>query len=352
MRTQHGKLVLAAGLLATLVGCDKSADSFSLLSTQVDFQQVASYAPKKIDILWVIDNSGSMATSQTNLATNFASFINRFNQYNYDFHMAVVTTDGWEKRFNSSSTKARIRDGVGSTHSGVFVLDRDTPNISSVFVTNAKQGTGGNGDERAFDSFRYSLQDSFNIGKNFRRNDAFLAVIIVSDEDDFSTTSSSMNESYSNPNLMSVASFTNFLDTYTGRTAGAPANYSVSAIAVLDSACKTQLDVDANDRKIGQRYIQIANATGGIKGSLCGNFGSTLQLISDSIIELSSTFQLARAANESTINISVDGVSVPKNAVNGWTYDAATISITFHGTSVPATGAHIQVAYDPLTVKE
>lgn len=344
---------MAAGLLATLVGCDKSADSFSLLSTSVDFQQVATFAPKKIDILWVIDNSGSMATSQSNLATNFASFIYRFNQYNYDFHMGVVTTDGWEKRFNSSSTKARLRDGVGSTHTGVFVMDQNTPNLSQTFVTNVKQGTSGNGDERAFDSFRYSLQDSFNVGKSFRRADAFLAIIIVSDEDDFSYNGSALNDtSVNNSNLFTIASFTSFLDTYTGRTAGQPANYSVSAIAVLDNACKAQLNTDANDRKVAYRYMQMADATGGIKGSLCSDFGNTLQLISDSIIELSTSFQLDRAPNVSTIQIFVDGVSVPQSATNGWTYDATTNSITFHGSAVPAASSHIQVAYDPLTVKE
>lgn len=354
MRTL-GKFLKAAGTLATLttlIACDKSADSFSLLADQAEFQQVASFAPKKIDILWVIDNSGSMKTSQDNLATNFNSFIHRFNQYNYDFNMAVVTTDGWEKKFNSSSTKARFRDGVSTTRSGVYVMNRDTPNLFNVFNTNVKQGISGNGDERAFESFRQSLNDSFNIGKNFRRPDAFLAIIIVSDEDDYSHAGSSMITNSNNSNLYSVNSFVTFLDTYTGRQPNTVANYSVNAITVMDTACKNKLDVDANERVIGTRYMQLADKTGGQKGSLCNDFGNTLSLISDSIIELSSSFQLNRKPVESSIVIIVDGASVPKDGTNGWTYDATTNTITFHGSAVPAASSNIQIYFDPATVKE
>jgi hypothetical protein len=355
MGAKHGKFILAAGLLATLIGCDKSADSFSLLPDQANFQQVTTYVPKKIDILWVIDNSGSMETSQSNLATNFNSFIHRFSQYNYDFHMAVVTTDGWHAMFPSTfrnSTTQRFRDGIGSNHSGVFVMDRNTPNLSSVFTTDIKQGTNGDGDERAFESFHQSLIDSTNIAAGFRRDDAFLAVIVVSDEDDFSWNGTSLNESYTNPKLYSVASYTSFLDTYTKRAANSLPNYSVSAIGVLDQACKDQLSTDGFDRKIGQRYMQMVDATGGVKGSLCGDFGNTLELISDNIIELSSSFQLSREPVVSSIRVIVDGATIPNDATNGWTYDAATLTLTFHGSGVPGANSNIQIYFDPVTIKE
>lgn len=352
---KHGKFLLATGVLAALIGCDKSADSFSLLPDQASFQQATSYVPKKIDILWVIDNSGSMETSQTNLATNFNSFINRFSQSNYDFHMAVVTTDGWHNMFPSTfrnSTTDRLRDGVGSNHSGVFVMDRNTPNLADVFTTNVMQGTNGDGDERAFESMHQSLIESANDIYNFRRSDAFLAVIMVGDEDDFSWTGTSLNESYTNPNLYSISHYTDFLDTYTNRAAGAAANYSVSAIAVLDNACKTQLSTDGFARKIGQRYMDIVNATGGVIGSLCSDFGNTLQLISDNIIELSSSFQLNREPVESSIQVIVNNVNVPNDATNGWTYDPASLTINFHGSAIPAADADIKIYFDPVTVKQ
>ena len=343
----------ALAMMATLsVGCNKSIDSFSLLADEASFKQTAALSVKKIDILWVVDNSGSMDTSQQNLADNFASFISRFNQKGYDFHMAVVTTDGWEKRFNGSSSKARFRDGLGANRTGVYVMNKNTPNLSSVFTTNIRVGINGNGDERPFDSMIQSMSDSFNTARGFRRADAFLAVVMVSDEEDFSHSSYSFNENYSNPNLFTVQSMVNYLDTLTNRVSGQSANYSVSSITVPDAACSTQLSTDGFARKIGTRIAQLADATGGVKGSLCSNFGSTLDLISESIIALSSVFPLSREPVVSSIVITVDGVAVPQDANNGWTYEAADNAIVFHGSAIPSANSDIRVSFDPVTIKE
>ncbi len=46
----------------------------------------------QIDMLWVIDNSGSMCQEQDTLATNFKLFIDEIDKTNLDFHIAVTTT--------------------------------------------------------------------------------------------------------------------------------------------------------------------------------------------------------------------------------------------------------------------
>lgn len=346
------KALMMASAVALITGCNKGTGSYSLLNDGSDYKQQAVFIPKQIDVLWVIDNSGSMKTSQDNLAANFQSFIARFNQYNYDFHMAVTTTEAWEKQFNSASTKARIKDGAViqktptwiESHSGVFVMDKNTPDLSTVFSINAKQGTLGNGDERAFSSFKETLLDSAN--SSFRRSEAFLAVIIVSDEEDFSSSKLTFNESYSNPDLHTVQSYADFLDGFVGSK-----NYSVSVITVPDEACKTQLSTDGFARKISARLPQLADLTSGVKGSLCSNFGDTLTLISDSIIELSSVFKLNREPQEDTITVVVNGVSIPNDPVNGWTYNATDLTITFHGSSVPGADASITIDFYPKSIK-
>ena len=42
-----------------------------------------------LDVLWVIDNSGSMNQFQTSLSTNISSFMTAFAQTGADYHMAV-----------------------------------------------------------------------------------------------------------------------------------------------------------------------------------------------------------------------------------------------------------------------
>ena len=67
--------------LIALSSCEKGGSNFSLSSTSSKFEQSAVFVPRQLDVLFVVDNSGSMKTSQTNLAQNFPSFINYFKGY-------------------------------------------------------------------------------------------------------------------------------------------------------------------------------------------------------------------------------------------------------------------------------
>lgn len=345
MHVASGALMMA-GLLLFITACEKGDRSYSLLSDSEAFQQSATYVPRKIDVLWIIDNSGSMKSSQDNLTANFASFIRRFQELNYDFRMGVNTTDAWLGRYNSSKIGLRrLKDGAGSSHSGVFVMDRNTSDIQNVFLVNATQGINGSGDERAFSS----IEDTLNYAENadFRRDDAYLAIIILSDEDDFSaTTSSHQNNNYNSSRLIPVSYYKNYLDGKVG--AG---NWSVNAITILDSQCRDELNAQSSGRIIGQRYVELSQMSGGVQTSLCGDFGSNLTLISDLLIEVSSSFVLDREPNPATIRVYVDGQAVTENQQNGWSYDPATMTVTFHGTAVPAAGQKVVINFDPVAPK-
>ncbi len=360
--------LLSILVLISNIGCDTKKASFSMLAEQENFKQsVIEYKPSKIDILWVIDNSYSMNTSQTHLANNFESFIARFQNLNYDFHMSFVATDGWKSLYNKpcvndlDTTCSHFKDGK-SSHSGVLVLDNQTPNLKEAFMTNVKLGVSGSGDERAFQSIKAALTDTFNTDSGFRREDAFLAIIIVSDEDDFSEdeyTSQEKPAKYTNdPNLHyqdplhSIQSYVDFLDIYTKRNLlSSIRNYSVSAITIQEQSCATILDQDKFFRYPGLRYLELVSATGGVQGSLCDDFGGTLQVMSDSILEYSSIFYLDRVPINGSVSVIVDGIEIPNDAENGWTYISSDNAIQFHGPSIPKSEAQISINYDPTTVK-
>lgn len=344
------KSILAMSAVIGLSACDKGADSFSLLSEEESFKQASNYVPKKMDILWVIDNSGSMQSSQQNLAENFQSFITRFASNNYDFHMAVTTTEAYEAYYTNDNNLSRLSDGV-ATHSGVRIMSRDTPNLNTVFMSNIAQGVSGNGDERAFSSFEHTLSNPLN--SDFRREGAFLAIILVSDEEDNSHTDwtngwssyfylSNIADSRIHP----VSNYVSFLDNFTNSTSN-NRNYSVNTISVLDNACKTSL---GSGRKVGQRYMDLVDATGGAKISLCSDFAETLSIISDSIIELASVFQLNREPVPSSLRVLVDGTEIIESSTDGWSYDASNLTISFHGQAVPPADANIQITFDPVTI--
>ncbi|AZZ37204.1 hypothetical protein CIK05_10540 [Bdellovibrio sp. qaytius] len=353
------KMMLAT-LAMTAVACDKGAGSFSVLSGNSQFQQSVSFTPRKLDVLFVVDNSGSMQTSQNNLANNFPAFIDKFVSKGYDFRIAVTTTDAYYgDQFTGSGCSicnTQHTKFFSGANPPVFVIDRadydlsqpsEAARLKSDFEANVKVGVVGSGDERAFSSFKAALSSSLNV--NYHRADAFLAVVIVSDEDDFSQSQYAMNESYSNPNAFSVASYKTYLDGFTGGIAGE--DYSVSAISVSDMTCRDQLGGGAGQgaQKISQRYNQLIDLTGGTKNSICNPFDQTLDNISSQIMtESKPVFTLNKKPIIASIRVVVDGVTVPQNSTDGWSYDATARTITINGAVYkPSAGSSISINFDP-----
>ncbi len=356
MKKLLNSTVVAASMML-VVGCDKPASSFSLLASQATFKQSVAYVPRKVDILWVVDNSGSMNSSQTNLANNFQQFIQDFQTKNFDFHMAVTDTGGYLDNHYNTKTRSLWRQGSATPYSGVTVMDKNTPNLATVFAKNIKTGTSGTGDERAFSSFKKALENPDNLG--FQRPGAFLAVIIVSDEDDFShydwnngINSYYFTENYNDANIFSVQSFKDSLITLTGSTAATAANnFTVHTISARDAACVTSLG--NSGQKISQRYPSLSAATGGLAASICAPMSTVLDQLSKKTIELAATFQLDREPFVDTLRIVVDGVTSPQSTTCGWTYDAASLVISFHGsTCIPAAGASVQIFFEPKTAAQ
>ncbi|MGE3975020.1 MAG: hypothetical protein AB7F59_10900 [Bdellovibrionales bacterium] len=339
------KVLSLTALSTSLMGCANDTPSFSLLSDTNVFNQ-GTVLNNKMDILWVIDNSGSMQPAQTNLANNFNSFIQSFSAKGYDYRMGVTTTDSWAALFGNANL-ARLKDGTDATsHTGVFVIKPNTPNLFPTFATNITQGINGIGDERAFQSFKTALSSTLN--SDFRRSDAYLSVIIVSDEDDFSHNGSfSLNKNYASAALHTVQSYVTYLDTLT-QSSGATRKYSVSGIAVWDQACKNASHAAAS---IATRYAALVDATGGVKGSICDNFATVLNQIQNKIAELSTQFFLNRTPVVTSIAVSVNGSAVPQDAANGWTYEASSNSVIFHGTAIPVQGSSVAITFDPTTIK-
>lgn len=355
MKSLKWSVLIAAAILQT--ACGNGESSYSLKADGETFNQASSTVNTKIDVLWIVDNSGSMLSSQQNLATNFPAFINKFTEKSFDFQVAVNASDAylaqsplWNNYYNqnpkpvyyegqSQSMKGKFRDGVGSTHSGFFVLTPTTPNLHQNFVINAMLGVNGRGDERMFQSLEQTLLSPHNAG--FVREDGFLAVILLTDEDDFSNPSTTSYNSYVSQ-LTPVSYYVSLLDTITG-TSGATRQYNVNTISVPNQACLNSIYNGA--QKIGVRVQQLADATGGTKGSICGNFADELAVIADQIVQLSTKFSLGnKKPIPSTIVVRVNGVTVP---AAGWFYEQATNSIVFNPGYTPQQGSQIQVTFDP-----
>ncbi len=356
--TMWGLAAISMSTVGLSIGCGEHTPSFSILPAAQTFVQDAEPVNAKVDILWVIDNSGSMATSQANLVNNFQSFIQGFMDRNYDFQMAVTTTDAYRAKppYNGGTwnySRSDFRDGANGNFSGVRIITPETEDIMGTFMINANQGIWGHGDERAFESIVTTLGLT-PATEDYLRDDAFLAIIILSDEDDFSHDGTNWaRDDYNYPGLHSVEQYIDFLDDYT-QSSGASRRYNVSAIHILDQECLNEVSYGV--QKIAQRVPQLVEATGGINGNLCGDFGVILDAMSQLILQLTTQFYLDREPIVSSIRVIVNGEVVPHVDDNegpksgGWSYNSASNSILFHGDYLPPQGAVISVNYDPTSM--
>lgn len=136
----------------------------------------------KIDILFVIDDSGSMSSHQRNLANNVDLFINNFLQrQDIDYHIGVITTS------NSPSWSGRGVPCCGKLVdlAGVTYVTRTTPNASWALKRNMLVGTNGDSREMIFDPLASAIDvKNSQHNQGFFRDDAFLAIVIISDAED------------------------------------------------------------------------------------------------------------------------------------------------------------------------
>lgn len=341
------KKSLTSLLVLALAGCGSNA-SFSVMGEQNSFGQSPTQVYGKIDVLWVVDNSGSMASSQADLMSNMQQFMTVFDGRGIDYRMAVITSEAYRSQFGSSSSISEFRKNSGTA------VVTPGPNAQADLIENIDQGTNGNGDERAFQSIKVALDHSINAGYAFPRSDATLVVVILSDEDDYSNSSSTHiggtagdMSVYDNPNLHPVSMYTDYLAAKTND------NYVVHAITIMDETCRAQRNAINGGQRIGIRYIQMAQATGGETASLCGNFAQDLQRIAIASTIKATRFQLNREPNPATIQVWLNGVPVAEDPNNGWTFtiENGNYYIDMHGTAIPEIGESVTVRFDPVSIE-
>ena len=150
----------------------------ALLNASDTFNQNTAQT-QKVDILWVIDNSGSMQEEQEDLARNFDVFIQDFIQREIDFKMAITTTD---PRDNHNGNMIGNPDDLTSA-----AAKADEAKFLNDFSNYVQVGINGYGRERGL-STSASFMTKY---PTFVRDDALLVVVYLSDEEDQSSGNSS-----------------------------------------------------------------------------------------------------------------------------------------------------------------
>jgi len=203
-------------------------------------QDMFTHEPARIDVLFVVDNSCSMAEEQALLAMDFPTMIAPFQQSGVDWHVGVISTDTVDQ-----SHSGRLRE-----FSGYRYVDSNTPDPHIVFTNMAVMGTSGSAIEMGLEATGMSLVvhgTGYNAG--FFRRDAQFSVFVLSDEDDSSPTE---------PDFASW--FLGLRPTSSDLT--------FNSIVSLGDCPNTQQ---------GFRYLDVTAQVGGIEWSVCdGNYDQAL----------------------------------------------------------------------------
>ena len=253
------------------------------------------------DILFVVDNSGSMIANQTQLANNFDTFINVFAASGVDYQIAFITTDSPE--FVGDIITPLTPDPVAEATSQIAAI-----------------GYSGNHVEKGFE-LTYEATSSggdASIGSSFLRDGARLVVIWISDEDDFSTVM---------PLGVDMASHL-----YSLKTSSSMA-IAHAVAGDIPSGCTGNGGATA-----GTEYNNAVNAMGGTFLSICAeDWGTPMEELARESLGLVE-FDLSQRAIEDTIWVTVD------STINtDWTYNDSGPSIIFN--VPPPEGSEIVITY-------
>lgn len=275
-----------------------------------------------VDILWVVDDSGSMTNERSVLVGNFNRFVQELLNLRVDFQMGVtsiVAADG-----------GRLR---GTTK----IITNMTPDPRRVFELNTTFPTSRSRWEQGLRMTQLALTSpNIDVGQanaGFLRPNAALAIIVLTNEDDssFGTTDHYARafkalKGKGNENLVS---------------------FSVIG-GTIPNGCVSpgESGLYGSTADPAVRYAEVATKTGGIIGSICdASFEQTLIRIAQALNTLKRVFPLTLQPIVNSISVTVGGQAVPNDPVNGWQYRADTNSIVFLGNYVPPPGSTVRLQY-------
>lgn len=295
---------------------------------------------RTVDVLFVVDNSGSMGEEQDSLQDNFRDFIAGAAQFANDYQLGIVTTDMDQERH-----QGRLQ--------GNPRIMRRGPNVERDFQDTVEVGTNGAGEEKGLAAAQSALSDplAFDTGvaclvdaecvapdaciegfcggynRGFLREEAALEIIFVSDEDDFSTASLNFYVDF----FKNIKGFRN------------EGQFHAHAIVGVENGRARACEGSGGAADAGSRYVEVANRTNGELFSICDdNFGPPLRELGNQAFGLPVQFFLSRPAIRNTVQVSVEGM----RRAAGWQFDDASNSVVFDEATVPQPGETIQVDYE------
>lgn len=260
-----------------------------------------------VDVLWVMDDSGTMSEEQANVVANLSSFVGVLDGFGADWQVGVTTTN--------------VEDDAGA-----LVAPLITPfaeDVAGLFAAAVDVGAQGSRDEQGLEAMQLATSEPLlsNANSGLLRAGADLAVIVLSDEDDHSPGA--------------VEDYEEHLSALGGARVSA-------VVGELPAGCASPYA--AADP--AERYLAIAEFTGGLTDSICRqDFSDTMKHLALNALGLTDTFYLTAIPEPESLEVRREGVLLHQREQNGWQYDPGQNAIVIDGYAIPGPGEGIEVRY-------
>ncbi len=319
-------------LLAPLSGCNE----YQLSGTE--HTEVFFLDPSvAVDILFVVDNSPSMKQEHDKVKEAFADFIFEVNESDSDWHIGVTTTD-------MESEAGGVLLGPNPLY-----ITPDTPNYEALFMAKIDMvGTQGSGWEKGLQAAKTALLDSpvgvaDTANAGFLRDDADLAIAVISDENDCSDGGALPHEDqqecyWQNEDLVPTQQFIN---AYESLKRDDQATTFSGIVGPPDAeACENATP--------GHRYLTMVSEFDGLEADICEEdyerVMSDLGLVATGV---QTFFVLQSTPDPETIEVRVDEVDVPEDPTesDGWSFRSDENTVYLWGSHEPPRGSKVEIHY-------
>lgn len=297
-------------LFLSLLGCHSSPTGYlvpkpdpaaHIQDKLVNNDDISLVFQPQVDILFVIDNSGSMDNYQKTLATNSDLFIQEIKKINIvDYHIGITTTD-----FNTQ-TDGKL---VGTPS----FVERSTPDGFDLLRKRFLVGTAGSSNESVFVPTQKALSEpnisTFN--KGFYRPKGYLAIIFVTDAADQSDTTALELYEF----LLKLKDWDrNKIITY--------------GVIIPSSEHNCNRD-EPGDNSLPRSIEEFLDLSSGQELNLCdSSFGKKLGEIGQDLVKRIGMFiALKQIPVLSSLKVHYGNQIIPEDVHKGWSYDPSRVGI-------------------------
>jgi hypothetical protein len=254
-----------------------------------------------IDILWVIDTSGSMSRFDAQLLLGIETML-----------LALPPTS-WRLAMIPNDPVQAMLENQFPLVPGDDIIDAE--------AMYSHMGRGGR--EEGFDSvYEYTVNNSY--AGTWMRPDAGLLVVFVSDE-----------QEQSDDHFIDVPDFINW---YRSLRGGSVFTASIINLGVTDSVCLTV----PSPIDVGTRYMDATNAFGGNIIDICADDWGAGVADATASIEPHEQWVLSHQAVADSVRVFMNG-SVVDPGMTTWAYSASDNTVYFH--TIPSGSTLVEIGY-------